>query len=155
MKIRKICFQKKKFIFCFLVADHVFLFLLLTLFLFGLVWLCSRNCGIWPGTWSCHENSAFSTEKFINPWALEVVTDRVCIILWCFWCIHQAEVMDLIDWLVLSSQIIMQKGIMHHFVTHLFYMYFPLVIVDFYFVVFTGIYLMSWMWLHLQLTVWP
>lgn len=70
------------------------------------VWLGCGNGGIWHRFRSCYEGSAFSTKESIVAWSMEMAFNRVCIILWCLWCIHQAKVIHVMGWLVVPIKMI-------------------------------------------------
>jgi hypothetical protein len=63
------------------------------LYLCSVVWLCCRNCGIWYRFGSCNESTAHSTTEPSCAWLLEMVVDRICIVLRSFGCLHEVEVL--------------------------------------------------------------
>jgi hypothetical protein len=54
---------------------------LLIAILCSVVWFCCRNCGIWYRFGGCNESTAHSTTEPSRAWLLEVVVDRICIVL--------------------------------------------------------------------------
>lgn len=58
------------------------------------VWFCCRNGRIWPGIRSFYESSTVSAKESIIAWSMEMAFNRVCLLLWCFWYIHQTQVLQ-------------------------------------------------------------
>ena len=65
---------------------------LLIAILCSVVRFCCRNCGIWYRFGGCNESAAHSTTEPSRAWLLEVVVDRICIVLWGFRRLHEVEV---------------------------------------------------------------
>lgn len=62
------------------------------------MWFRCRNCGIWLGVRSCNESSTFSAKTIVATWSMEVVSDRICLLLWSFRRIHQVKVLRCRRW---------------------------------------------------------